>query len=98
MVKYVRLMLIWANPSIPFVELYLVDVPVSLFTYSHFSLVLLVCLYRRWVLMLGVYSYPFGQSVTGLRVCTFLVLFLIHGHRRSIAVNSLVSLCLGQDV
>jgi hypothetical protein len=36
----------------------------TLVTYSHLSLVLLVCLYRRWVLLLGVYSCPFGQSVT----------------------------------
>lgn len=62
MVKDVRLMLIWANLPIPFVELFLVEVPVPLFTYS--------CFLGMPLLALGPYArrlfYPFGQSVTGL--------------------------------
>lgn len=56
MVKDARLMLIWVNLPIPFAELHLDEVPDSLFAYSSFLLVFLLCLYRRWVLMLGVYS------------------------------------------
>lgn len=55
-------MLIWANLPIPFVELFLVEVPVPLFTYS--------CFLGMPLLALGPYArrlfYPFGQSVTGL--------------------------------
>ena len=67
MVKDLRLMLIWANLPIPFVELYLVKVP----TY------LLVCLYRRclfdcsypalmqlwtecyWIMSMYVFCFPY---------------------------------------
>jgi hypothetical protein len=68
MVKDLRLMLIWANLPIPFVELYLVQVPTYflvclyrrcfLFNCSYLALMLLLWTECYWIMSMYVFLFP----------------------------------------